>query len=687
MACLRARVLLVVVPAVSLALELRGTNELAADADFSSTAWKERPVTKVLKLLKDMQSQLEKEAAQDEEIYQQVACWCETNDKLKTKAIEVAKQRINDLSASVEEYTAKTEQLATELKKLKEEVSSKTKSIGEATGIRSKESAEFQDDEKDLMQSIGGLNGAVEAMSATHGTGLTQSSMLQVQRVLQKHMTQHQKMFAEKLTSQQHSLVTALVQQPVAAESYAPQSGAIFGILKTMKETFEANLGKSQRTEEEAKSQFRELTAAQQREVKAAKGQIEDKLVAEADAKEQLVACKNDLEDTQEALSADTAFLADLKGKCQSIDSQWELRQKMRTEELQALSETVTILSGDEAHDTFSRSLGFLEVRAEGAAQAQVRRQVAAVLRRVAPRSASLKLLQLAVAVRSDPFAKVVANIEQMVQALTTEQAEEVKQRDHCIEEANQNADQTTAATNQKEDIEQKLEDLKSVIGTNGEAVAELQQEIAEAHVQMKQAGGNREAENHAFQMVVTDQRATQAILKKAVARLKQFYASKGAVLLEASARQEPGAAVDPMPAGFGEYKKAGGAGGAIGLLETVIRESEAEEHSAILAEQDAQADYESFMKSSNDAIDAAQESITDKGEVVAKASGEKTLAEGDLAAVSQSLESLTSYKFQLRAECGYIMDNFETRQSERSDEIDALNDSKALFAGAKFDF
>merc|ERR1719162_2426211 len=30
-----------------------------------------------------MQTQLEKEAEEDEEIYDNLACWCETNDKVK----------------------------------------------------------------------------------------------------------------------------------------------------------------------------------------------------------------------------------------------------------------------------------------------------------------------------------------------------------------------------------------------------------------------------------------------------------------------------------------------------------------------------------------------------------------------------------------------------------------------------
>merc|ERR1719178_320245 len=77
---------------------------------------KNRPVSKVITLLKDMLSQLEKEAAEDEEIYDKMACWCETNDKEKTKSISDAEARISDLTTKIEELTANSARLNTEIK-------------------------------------------------------------------------------------------------------------------------------------------------------------------------------------------------------------------------------------------------------------------------------------------------------------------------------------------------------------------------------------------------------------------------------------------------------------------------------------------------------------------------------------------------------------------------------------------
>merc|ERR1719478_953793 len=70
-----------------------------SDLTFDTQAAKNRPVAKVVTLLKDMLKQLEKEGEADQEVYDEIACWCTTNDKAKSKAVADAEARIEELSA------------------------------------------------------------------------------------------------------------------------------------------------------------------------------------------------------------------------------------------------------------------------------------------------------------------------------------------------------------------------------------------------------------------------------------------------------------------------------------------------------------------------------------------------------------------------------------------------------------
>merc|ERR1719253_2345728 len=126
---------------------------------------KNRPVTKVINLLKDMQATMEKEQEEDEEVYEKVACWCETNDKEKTQAIADAEARITDLTSTIEEATAQSARLNTEIKNLEAEIAKNQEALDKATALRQKELAEFNGEEKDMLQSIGALKSAVTVLS------------------------------------------------------------------------------------------------------------------------------------------------------------------------------------------------------------------------------------------------------------------------------------------------------------------------------------------------------------------------------------------------------------------------------------------------------------------------------------------------------------------------------------------
>merc|ERR1739848_564370 len=145
---------------------------------FDAEGAKNRPVSKVITLLKDMLKQLEKEAEEDEEIYDKMACWCETNDKEKTKAIADAEARISDLTTKIEELTAMSARLNTEIKNLEKDVAENQAALDKATAIRQKQLAEFNAEEKDLLQSISALKAAIVVLSKHHGGAFVQGAEL-----------------------------------------------------------------------------------------------------------------------------------------------------------------------------------------------------------------------------------------------------------------------------------------------------------------------------------------------------------------------------------------------------------------------------------------------------------------------------------------------------------------------------
>merc|ERR550537_1822050 len=175
-------------------------------------------------------------------------------------------------------------------------------------------------------------------------------------------------MVAESLSDKQRHTVMSLIQEKTSSSSLStfrtPASGEIFGILKQMKESFETNMASSKKEEEQAASDFVQMKEAKTKEIAAANDQIESKTVNLGDTEEKFAMSTQDKKDTEKAVAADTEFLADLKDKCAVADAEYQARVKVRTEEQQALSETLEILTNDEANDAFTKSMTFVQKRA-----------------------------------------------------------------------------------------------------------------------------------------------------------------------------------------------------------------------------------------------------------------------------------------------------------------------------------
>merc|ERR1719443_1006140 len=122
-----------------------------------------------------MKAQLDKEVANDAEMYDKMVCWCETNDKEKTKAIADADASMVDLEADIQSMAAKDGELSVKIDALKKELAEKKASLQKATELREKEAAEFNAEEKETIQAVTMLKNAITILGK-HNAGLLQMS-------------------------------------------------------------------------------------------------------------------------------------------------------------------------------------------------------------------------------------------------------------------------------------------------------------------------------------------------------------------------------------------------------------------------------------------------------------------------------------------------------------------------------
>eukprot|EP00747_Dinoflagellata_sp_TGD_P140168 gnl/TRDRNA2_/TRDRNA2_175977_c3_seq34.p1 gnl/TRDRNA2_/TRDRNA2_175977_c3~~gnl/TRDRNA2_/TRDRNA2_175977_c3_seq34.p1 ORF type:complete len:683 (+),score=246.55 gnl/TRDRNA2_/TRDRNA2_175977_c3_seq34:94-2142(+) len=644
---------------------------------FDSEDAKNRPVAKVVAVLKDMIKTMEKEAEADEELYDKMACWCETNDKEKSKAIADAETRIADLSATIEELTALSAELNTEIKKLEKEVAKNQEGLEKATEMRMKQLAEFQGEEKDLLGSISAMKSAVTVLSKHQSASFIQVAAPQIASRLNHIMEKHVDVLSELLSDDEQHVITSFIQAPMDTMENmdtAP-SGEIFGILNSMKETFETNLATTQKDESTNQKAYEDLKAAKEEQIADGQKLLDEKMQELATTDEKNAAASEDKEDTENILASDEEFLKNLKAKCAQTDAEFAERTKTRKMEMEACSKALSVLTSDAARDVSSSSLGFVQTLS--AAHSKRRTEASHILSTVAKRTRNPHLSALASRVKIAAFGKIKKLCEKMIVDIQKEKEDEIKMKDYCIDELNTNSIQTKKMKHAHEDVTALKEDLSNAIESLVPHINKVKSEITAVQVELKRAGEDRDAQNREFQAVVADQRATQKLLKKALLVLQGFYGKDAAAFVQG---QQP--AGPPPPPGFKAYKKSSAAGGIMGMIKQIIDDAKAMETEAMKGEEDASKAYQQFVKESNETIEMKMKEIINLTEEMSKAESTVVEASAELKSMEKELDMLKEENVSLHKQCDFLMKNFEVSQDGKDDEMAALKQAIAIFSG-----
>jgi len=687
---------------------------------------KSTPISRVVNLLKEMQETLKKEMDEDEELYEKLACWCNNNKYEKNEAIEAAENQIASLEAKIEQLTAKSAELKTLIAETTKELEADKEELATATALRQKELKAFHGEELDAIQNVENLKAAIIVLGKHHaafpqisllalgshgkngrddpidrqfdtfmrkndfnveGASSSKAADRAYSKFLQEQggaavaptpksvWSQHDQMVVSKAV---HSASLFLQAHGRAAYTppYASQSGEILGIMKQLKEEMEGDLSEAQKSEAAKAAAFAELRDAKNTEIAAGEKMLEEKKAELAQADFDLANAKEDLEQVQASLSEDQKFLMELLKTCEEADKNFEIRKKSRLGEIQAVSETIEILTSDEARDSMNGAYGkFLQV-AQSSKVAGKRAIAAKVLRNAAKKTGNPELSILATSVELDAFTKVKAMIDELIATLKQQQDDEVKKKDWCDSEFQENTMQTMKAEDLKIDQTTAIDNLTQAIKTLTDEIAAAKAQIAEMQVDLQRAGENRVKENADFQKTVADQVATQEILAKALDKLATFYDSFVQIGHKSTTKQAP-----PVPQI--EYKKSAGASGVMSMIEKLIYDAKELEADSKKSEGEAQAAYESFLANTNAAVKELQEAVVTKTENKAKAEKELVETEEALQNTMTDLEDLAKYKAGLHKDCDYILKNFGIRQEGRAAEIEALQQAKQILSGA----
>merc|ERR1712100_524232 len=132
-----------------------------------------------------------------------------------------------------------------------------------------------------------------------------------------------------------------------------------------MYDAFTSDLEKDNAEEADAEKAFQELFATKIQEQETLKATLQKQETDLAAKTKKLSESQVQLDDTQEQLKADEKFFEDTKEACQVKATEWSMRTRLRTEELNGMDVAIKILSSESAQKTFKNSTTtFLQLKA-----------------------------------------------------------------------------------------------------------------------------------------------------------------------------------------------------------------------------------------------------------------------------------------------------------------------------------
>jgi len=674
------------------------------------------PIRKVVNLLQAMQKKVTEEGAKAEELHQKFLCYCSSSGSSLGTSISAAEVKIPDVESSITAAVAKKTQLEADLKSHQADRDAAKASMKEGTALRGKEKAAFDKALGDNKQNLAALSKAIAAIDQGMAGSFLQSGDAATVRAL---LVSKQDM----INSDRQDVLAFLSGQH--GSEYAPASGEISGILKTMRDEMTVDQKNLNSVEKSSIAGYEGLMAAKKKEVATLTKSVEEKVARVGSLGVEIATMKNDLEDTSEGLAADKKFAENLKADCGKREAIHEKEKQMRAEEVVALADTIKILNDDDALELFKKTLpsasaSFVQVQeSSGVLRKQAEKLLSQARSHMQPGHHRLDFVLLALHGRKVGFDKIVKLIDGLVATLKTEQQDDEHKKEYCEAQFDLADDKRKVLEHSIADTDTVIEESKERLATLIEDIKALQAGIAALDKSVAEATAQRKAESAETKELVTSNGAAKELILFAKNRLQKFYnpklynAAPERVLSEGDRIYEneggdipteaPGGIANtgisaftqlvstahaPPPAVAAAYtKKSEGSAGVMSMMDLLVQDLDKETAEAETEEANAQEEYQRVMAESADKRTQDSKALTDKEAAKADLNSSLQGSQADKKSTGRELMGTMKYISSLRAECDWLLKYFNVRKQARSDEIDSLQRAKSVLSGADFSF
>lgn len=687
-------------------------------------------VTKVVKLLTDLEAKLEKEEEQEKELYDKFVCFSTATVSSKSKAIDEAEARVNYLETYVADIKAGKITFTMSEKQYSGELDVLNGTIKNTTAAFNTTHEKFVEKKEQEVQAIDGLQEAIATIVAVskHNshpvtgtpkspskTGLVQfrgtlqsasrlgaTARMQRAQRLQKtlelgdqYLSKANAWFLRRMLAGNaaDNQVSASTDKSSGAEATHAEKrvddvikvlvGITTSFQKDVKEITATDLKEFRTYVKRHNLQDEQLDA-----VKASLSRLEAEQAARAQAKQQ---SEEEISSLRTKIGTDSAIKDDATTALQQKEKEWDVRLAKRQGELKGIGDAIQLLTDDDARDLFSVSASFIQLTSVGSLMSAAR-AAGQVLLAAGKASKDQRLLILRAQVLSQLHAEakttnptfdiVYKQIDAMAASINSEEESDLTKKETCEESlANNTAD--------KKRVEREIGDEESTISLAQGNIAEIassQKNLAaqadEIDSQIKSADEIRAASADEFAKSKKEDIDAIFLIEQATKSITDATkpaAKTGQSLLQTKTKLKQ--APEPWSDGY-----AGAGAQLTGIVQTMKMVADGIRKDIAVAEKDeaeAKASYKTTKSHlEEEKAEVASEQSKMKGlkstktDDLSEASGSKTT-------LTNELNSLVGVMAGVKPNCDFYIKNFEKRSKTRQAELDGLKQAKVILQGS----
>jgi hypothetical protein len=692
---------------LSLALLARLAAALSANEGVA-----QNPVTRVTDLLMHLQKNCEEELEKEKSAFAKFKCWAETLVNTKTASNEQATARKESLEQYVADIEAGKIEFTSERVDLEKEIADLGKDIDTAKALRKQENEDFLAAKAETETAIAALQEAIEALAeGTEGSFLSvgkrarsPESYVALARAVdigQRFLSKSDALFLDRVISgevPEHDW-KKLNRKATFKMKYEKRSGKILDTLKQLERSFKEQLEEMEAKEKKTDDTYQKLLASKAKQKESAEEAL-SKMELEGAARGQTKSeAEAEIADLKKQMEADTKFISQTKDDLKAKEGEWADRQQVRQSEIEAISKAIAILRSEDARDTFKKSFksqGYSLVQVSSR-RSIVQRQTGAelALRKAQVASGDMRVAKLValIGMGADHFAKVIQEIDKVLEILEKEEAADLKTKESCETARSENTRSAVLKARDIDDLSDSISRLESEIEEVAKQIEEKQEEVNKIEEERESAKRLREDEKALWTQSANDDKAAVQLLEQAQTTLEAFYKANAFVQKGKQPRYDnefvvgAGEAPPPPPKTWEDpyAGKEAESEGIFTILTLLIEDVQADMKKAKEAETEAAEAYEKFDKESSSQITELEGAITtlegdksDKEQKVEDDTSSRSTSKDELEAIVKTIKDL-------QPGCDFQLVNFQTRSAKRAVEKDGLEEAKAVLKGATF--